>query len=328
MRCLPLLFWAVFICLPGYAQAQLVSCNAEDDWAGKIICRDTELSLRDRALQGAISGAVAGLGPQARAQLDIDQAEWRNTLSSCRTISIEEGVSPKDCLLDSFDRRIEAIRGARAMNSEARLSGSVAPAGPALLATEPKGQEMYPATVAVGDDGPQTEKPLEDIVGQPMAESELSQADAVHAPEIPQAMAESAPVRVLAPSVSVPSVSPGRIDPLGSSQVIAECAVAGTEEVESCVRTSLENAEIELQIVASRLELKLREMDVLRERGHSENRLHDTQVDFGTFRETHCQWMGALAGDSFSGQILYEGCIVDMTRARARSLQALYDMVK
>lgn len=314
MRLLLSLFAAVFLFAPALANAQLVSCEGADDWAGKIICNDTELSIRQKTLDKMLGEVSALLEMGERSDIQLAQANWRNALSSCRTISEKDGITPKDCLLESYDQRIGEVQKmlapAEAVLSTAEPVPPMSLSGPELLAAPAGGQEKYP--VAVTDSGSK------------MALDDDQQIDVMQ-----EAALASPPLQLQAevPVTEAPSMAAGRIALPAGSRALEECHAEGLEMVQPCLGVKLADAEVALQMAASRLEMALREMDIVRVRGVLETRFSETQQDFGRFRESHCQWLGSLAGEDLA-EDLYTGCFIDLTVRRAAELQTLYALIR
>lgn len=287
------LLTAVLIALCGGARAQTVpsfDCARATAWADLILCKDSGLIRRDLDMAALLKDFYGRLNATDIASQRLAQAEWSSGRESCRTISAQDGISPRDCLIASYDRRIAEIRNKLAIVAPASAAAPPAPTkAPAAMASG-----AAPARPAVPPRDPNAvrfqQDPEERVENKPSAIQPGQPREKILVRESGEPVVETA------------------------SDTMASCR--RTTDAASCIGQTMQQADIDMQMQVSRLEMRLRAMDLDRPAVGGPVRFADSQKAFEAYRETHCRWKGALAGS----EELYQSCRADLARTRSQEI--------
>ncbi len=282
------------------SHAQLVSCEDQGSWAGKIVCSDTELSVQERMTRQYIDEISSFMSPADRGEALVSQAEWENSLSSCRTISEEDGVTPKECLMDMYRARNESLQIRLATLKSQNPQASMAE------------RSLEQREVVVVEGNAFTEQPQQAAQRKP-------DVPRVHKGAIIRQENDASDKRDAKKGRNMPS----RISVPSEISSLRECEQeAGIfDSVSSCLRKKVEDAEVNLQIVASRLEMTLRERDLIKRHGLVEDNFQEARKAFRRHREMHCEWLRSLHSEDDEAETAYKSCYADQTRARTAFLE-------
>jgi uncharacterized protein YecT (DUF1311 family) len=279
------LFFAAICVLTAESKAQPLNtgCEMAESWSGRIICEDKRLSQKSLVLDRIEADLLAIQAPEDKTGLQVEQAKWRFSLNSCKTVDEKDGISPADCMINMFDVRIAEL-DARLQEA---MHGTAIDATGALTEHDMALQEV-PVITAPENKPVTVTRGFQEIPGSDQAQKKNRRK-----PEL----------------IQFPKEPP----------VPDECTQAADKSY--CLKKSKEDAEVELQLVASRLEMKLREIDVIKDFGSSETRFAETRKDFRRYRESHCRWASTVFGEENPDK--YNSCFIKLTRERAQKLQEL-----
>jgi uncharacterized protein YecT (DUF1311 family) len=103
-----------------------------------------------------------------------------------------------------------------------------------------------------------------------------------------------------------------------------ECSVGAGSQVETsrCLSEVAERADAALAIMLDAARKSAAELDSITERDVALPALEAAQTAWEAYRATHCDYAGALFGGGSGTGIAIRSCQIDLTRARAKALEA------
>lgn len=287
---------------------------AAGDWAAQIICGDTLLSEKSQTLDRITDDLAALQSPGESNAVKLEQLQWRRSLNGCRTVSASDGITPADCVTNLFDMRIADMDS---LLQEA--SGNSTPA----LETQAAGTAPLEKPAL---------KPVA-IIAEPLASQTPPRDNAFE--EIPSVYGKK--------GSKVPNITTGLRKSLktGDNEAPATGRKApelikfndrasphedcfSTGNTDACLSEQMESTEVDLQMTASRMEMKLRSDGTSKAFSSKESRFADTRKDFRRYRENHCRWAASVGGEESSAHV-YRDCFIRLTRQRTEEFKAVID---
>ncbi len=101
----------IYFAPPASSQSDNCHAKAAGNWVDEVICSDNRLDEKNRILDRITRDLLAIKTPLEKTNIKVEQVQWKFSLNSCKTIDVNDGISPADCLISLFDMRIDELSG-------------------------------------------------------------------------------------------------------------------------------------------------------------------------------------------------------------------------